>query len=282
MNKRRVFHSAVETLSHLAPTFVAQLAWVLFCTPLVASRPTESQARQLSLAQKRPIRFGRRHLNVYTWGDTGPIILAAHGWGGRAHVFGDLIPTLVSTGFRVVSFDAPGHRRLGQRTNMLEYSSAIRLVARRIGPVLGIIGHSFGAYTVAYTAPLLPDIEGVALIGAPDRLDFMLDYAQEMLTLPNLIMESLERRIEKLSGMPVEEHSVKAYLKGSTFPKLLIHDTDDKDVPVERARNLVDQIDASYEETTGFGHHRILQSEVVATKLAKFFNSSLGYRDNGG
>lgn len=267
--------TAIRVSSVLAPTLTVRFVWGLFSTPLVASRPTPSQARQLSRARVGKVRFGQRNLKTYRWGSHGPLILAAHGWGGRAHVFGDLVPALLKAGFSVVSFDAPGHERLGQRTNMMEYSSAIRAVAREVGPIEGIMGHSFGAFTSAYTAPKLPGLKALAMIGAPDRLDFLLQYARDLMDAPEHIWERLGRRIEKLSGEPVEDHATSLYLRSQSLPKLVVHDTEDREVPVQLARELASQLEAELFETSGFGHHRILQSEEVGEKLALFFKSHL-------
>ena len=117
----------------------------------------------LSKASPFQVAFGRRKLDGFRWGeDHHPTLLAVHGWGGRAHVFGDLVGPLLANGFSVVSFNAPGHYRMGQKTNMLEYSSAIRAVARELPSVDGLFGHSFGAFTSAYTASKLQNVKAVS------------------------------------------------------------------------------------------------------------------------
>ena len=267
---------ALRLAAAVAPSLAVNFTWRVFCTPLVASRPTPSQGEVLSQALAFKVNFGRHKLRCYRWGEAHrPTLLAVHGWGGRAHVFGDLIAPLLRAGFSVVSFDAPGHARRGQRTNMLEYSSAIRAVCRELGHVQGIMGHSFGAFTSAYTASKLPDLKAVALIGAPDRLEFILNYAGEMLSAPQHIMRKLEGRIEKLSGEPMEAHCTVKYLKDLSLNKLIIHDTDDRDVPVERARRLAQNLTAAYQETQGLGHHRILHSQDVGERLARFFAAAV-------
>ena len=267
---------ALRLAAAVAPSLAANFTWRVFCTPLVASRPTHSQGEMLSQALPFQVEFGRHKLRCYRWGATDrPTLLAVHGWGGRAHVFGDLIEPLLKAGFSIVSFDAPGHAKRGQRTNMLEYSSAIRTVCREIGQVQGLLGHSFGAFTSAYTASKLSDLKAVALIGAPDRLEFILNYAGEMLDAPQHIMRKLEGRIEKLSGEPLEAHCTVKYLKSLTLKTLVVHDAEDRDVPVERARRLAQELEAAYHETQGLGHHRILHSQDVGDRLARFFAAAV-------
>lgn len=194
-----------------------------------------------------------------------------HGWGGRAHVFGELVPSLRDRGLSLVSFDAPGHYRLGQRTNLLEYASAVRAVAREVGPVHGLCGHSFGAFTAAYMAQHLPELQALSLLGAPDKMDFLLDYAQQELQAPHHIRVRLANRIEKLSGIPVNEHTTAEYLSELPIEKLLIHDRKDKEVPFERIEKLGAELDIELFATDGWGHHRILRSPEVAGRLGDFF-----------
>jgi pimeloyl-ACP methyl ester carboxylesterase len=273
VSPQKIVQSALRLTSTVAPSVAASLTWRLFCTPLWASQPTPSQSRTLAEAFHFQVAFGRQSLDCYRWGDaTRPTLLAIHGWGGRAHVFGDMLEPLLENGFSVVSFNAPGHYRLGQKTNMLEYSSAIRNVVRELERVDGIFGHSFGAFTSAYTAPKLDGVKALALIGAPDRLDFMLDYARQLMNAPKHILRNLEGRIEKLSGEPVKDHAAHLYLAGQDIPKLVVHDTKDRDVPIARAVEMAEHLDAEFFQTEGYGHHRILQSQEVAQKLASFFS----------
>lgn len=159
---------------------------------------------------------------------------------------------------------------------MMEYSSAIRAVSREVGPVKALLGHSFGALTSAYTADRLPDLKAIGLIGAPDGLHFLLDYAQREMSAPPSVMENLEKRFEKLSGDPVREHSTVRYLQDLPMAKLIVHDHNDKDVPVERAIALAGKLKAELYLTQGLGHHRVLNSPAVGERIADFFGEQLG------
>jgi pimeloyl-ACP methyl ester carboxylesterase len=272
VSPQKFVQSALRFTAAVAPEVASTLMWRLFCTPLWASQPTPSQSLKLSEARHFQVKFGRRSLDCFRWGEAHqPTILAIHGWGGRAHVFGDLLEPILKNGYSVVSFNAPGHYRLGQKTNMLEYSSAIRSVARKLDRVDGLMGHSFGAFTSAYTASKLDGVKALALIGAPDRLDFMLDYARQLMDAPHHILPRLEGRIEKISGEPVKDHATHLYLQDQDLPKLVVHDLNDREVPISRAVEMAKVLDAELFQTEGFGHHRILQSRDVADKLASFF-----------
>ena len=66
--------------------------------------------------------------------------------GSRGLRFSSLIDPLVKSGYRVVAFDAPAHgRSSGSHVDLMDHADAIMAVTGKIGPVYGIIAHSFGA-----------------------------------------------------------------------------------------------------------------------------------------
>lgn len=257
------------------PHLAGRMAWTLFCTPFKASKPTPLQADVLSQAQVSIQRFGDRRLKVYRWGQEGPAVLMVHGWGGRAHVFGQFVTELRARGMSVIAFDGPAHNGRGGRTNLLEYSSALKHVARGFGPVRGLVGHSFGAMTAALSAAELDDLKGLALIGAPDSLDFVLGRAQQIMNAPGQVMDYIYGRVEKLSGRPVSSHSTSQYLGNSPTPLLVVHDRDDKEIPFPLARAMASRLEADFMETEGLGHHRILNCPEVAARVADFMQQRL-------
>lgn len=261
--------------ARLSPGIAGRLGWALFCTPFTASKPTPFQGQQLAKAKTWTEDFVGRELKVYQWGDSGPVVMMVHGWGGRAHVFGQFVPELLARGMTVVSFDGPAHNGRGGRTNILEYSAAVQKIARSVGPVKGLVGHSFGAMTAAYTVGNLLDLEAVALIGAPDSLDFVLRRAQEEMTVPAPVMDYIYGKVESLSGRPVSGHATSLYLEDHALPLMLVHDEDDKEIPIAQARAMAERLGAQFVGTSGLGHHRILNCPQVATQLAGFMGQRL-------
>jgi pimeloyl-ACP methyl ester carboxylesterase len=90
------------------------------------------------------------------WGDPGGRPLAlVHGLGSSARNWWRVGPALATTGRRVVAPDLPGHGRTGHwaghhriRDNALDLAAWIR-VAGLDEPSLQVVGHSWGAMTVA-------------------------------------------------------------------------------------------------------------------------------------
>ncbi len=83
---------------------------------------------------------------------------------------GAFVEPLAAAGFRVVTFDAPGHgHSTGRRSSLVEMADAVSDVGREFGPLYAIVAHSAGA---AVTTMALADglrveqsVTGLAGIG---------------------------------------------------------------------------------------------------------------------
>jgi alpha-beta hydrolase superfamily lysophospholipase len=65
--------------------------------------------RILRKAEVRRFDLPHGFLRVFHWGESGPLVLLAHGWSSCAARLVDFVEPLMSAGFQVVGFDAPGH-----------------------------------------------------------------------------------------------------------------------------------------------------------------------------
>src|SRR5262249_35923574 len=106
-----IVRPANRLLSALAPSAAVRLAERAFLTPPRSRRP-DTELTLLSTARARPLFVGGRHIEVWLWG-SGPTVLLVHGWGGRGAQLGAFVEPLVTRGFSVVTFDAPGHGASG-------------------------------------------------------------------------------------------------------------------------------------------------------------------------
>src|SRR5262245_8871266 len=90
----------------------------------------------------------RRRVAAWRWGH-GPTVLLVHGWEGRGSQLGALVEPLLRAGLSVVAFDAPGHGDSpGRRLYLADLADCIADIARAVGPLHGIVAHSFGAAAV--------------------------------------------------------------------------------------------------------------------------------------
>ena len=138
----------------------------LFRTPKRQAIPAHEQS-WLSRAQYAQIQVGVYRVATWSWG-SGPTVLLVHGWGGRGSQLGAFIEPLVSRGYRVVAFDAPGHGRTnGTMSSLPEISQTVASLARHLGPVHTIIAHSVGAAatTLALRSPL--EVQRLVYVALP-------------------------------------------------------------------------------------------------------------------
>jgi len=90
-----------------------------------------------------------RGLAATSWGE-GPTVLLVHGWNSRGTHWGAYVDALTEAGFRAVAVDAPGHGDSpGDHCHALEYGLRLIEVGRQVGPLAGIVAHSFGAGATA-------------------------------------------------------------------------------------------------------------------------------------
>src|SRR3989442_5495349 len=104
----RFTRAAFGAVQRASPGLAARWAERLFCSP--PRRPiSERMAAWLSGGRRFDLTVGRRRVAAWSWGERGTGVLLVHGWGSRGARFVDLGGALLASGFRVVTFDAPGH-----------------------------------------------------------------------------------------------------------------------------------------------------------------------------
>src|SRR6266702_4946610 len=123
----RLTRAAFATVQRASPRLAALWAERIFCTP--PRRPiSERMATWLREGQRFTVTVSRRRVAAWSWGAQGPGVLLVHGWGSRGARFVDLGGALLASGFRVVTFDAPGHgASSGRLSSGPEFARAMRI-----------------------------------------------------------------------------------------------------------------------------------------------------------
>lgn len=259
-----------HALSILAPPLAARLAERLFLTPPRPRRPAAELAL-LATGRARPLRVGRRHLDVWLWG-SGPSVLLVHGWGGRGAQLAAFVEPLVTRGFSVVSFDAPGHAPADSGlVTIPEMVEATRAVAASRGPLAGLIAHSVGA-TVAARA-LYEGLDASAAVFVSPAADLAGPATRFTATLgfSPAVGEAMRRRIEARVGQPFATFDVAALAPALGLPLLVIHDRGDAVVPWQHGRAIARAWPgAGLLMTDGLGHQRILRDPDVIKLVVDF------------
>jgi pimeloyl-ACP methyl ester carboxylesterase len=225
------------------------------------------------------IPFDEGELAVTSWGkNDGPSVLLMHGWGGaRAQMTGFVDPLLFA-GYRVVSYDQPGHgESSGTQTNLLKIAPTMDLIAKHEGKFDVIIAHSFGTLITSYALvnKIIPPPSRLVYFGAFNRLLDSLPRFQVITKLPDEIMDGMKEMLVANFGKDVLESIVNEELAPQIYiPALMFHDKSDNVTPVEDSRAIAKTWKhVQYIETDGLGHRGALQSPEVHEQVINFLKS---------
>ncbi len=277
-------------LAHLPAALAGDEAFRIFCTPQLSHHRTVDHHQLIERA-----RFHLRHARwervatpagevqayVYepddAWRGT---VLLVHGWTSEAAFMTAFVEPLRRSGFRVVTFDFPAHGHSpGRRTNLAECARAMLGVADRYGPVHAAVAHSFGGFVsllVAEGGPPLPRahaIERFVLLACPNRLADVTRTFGRGLSLSTQAQRAYERHLERVGRRPVATFSAVELLRTIAAPTLVIHGSEDREVPFRSAEEIVAGCpSARLLALEGLGHRTILYAppvfRAVMTELA--------------
>ena len=258
-----------RTLSAVAPALAARRAVRLFTTSPRTRRPA-AEVDLLETARARPMQVGERRIETWVWG-TGPSVLLVHGWGGRGAQLGALVGPLVTRGFSVVTFDAPGHGASDAGTVTIpEITTAIRAVAQSRGPLAALVAHSVGA-TAAVRA-LWEGLDAAAVVLLAPASDLVTPALRftETLGFSREVRERMHRRLEERVGRSWSVFDAIELAPALMAPVLVIHDRGDAEVPWQHGAAIARAWRGSEMlMTEGLGHEHILRDpDVVAAAVA--------------
>jgi pimeloyl-ACP methyl ester carboxylesterase len=262
-----------QFLGTVAPNITGRIALNIFLTP--RKRPITARARQLmQQAEQITIAHGSRQLAAYVWQNEGPTILLVHGWESNASGMRSFVQPLHQQGFRVVAFDGPAHgRSTGKQTNLIDYSGALETVIKTLAPVQAIVAHSFGAAATLFTLSREPNlgIERVVSIGAPSRLQEMVDIWTTFMGMNRSSVAEMRRKLVDRVGLPIEGITTATAVSQLTIPGLIIHDQADTVVPYSSAQAIHAHWPTSTLITTqGLDHRGPLQDREILRQVTTF------------
>jgi pimeloyl-ACP methyl ester carboxylesterase len=265
-----LMRGALRVLSRTSPGAASRLAEDLFMKPRRFRAP-EREKDVLARATTFDVRIGpSTNVKAWSWG-SGPTVLLVHGWEGRGAQLASFVDPLVEHGYRVVTYDAPGHGMSdGNRSSLPHFTFALRSVVGAIETPHAIVAHSFGcaAATLALRDGLgTPRLVYIAPPLNPE--EYTAKFA-EILDLDERVLDGLRSRIEERFMRKWSDYSLQAAAVEMTAPLLVIHDRDDRETLLREGRALVEAWPGARLITTeGLGHRRILRDEqVVRTAVA--------------
>ena len=270
MMMKRPVRAAFAILGRVAPGLAATWALDLFFTPR-GRRGSHRISAFLAAARRFEVSVGGQRVAGWSWGD-GPGVYLVHGWagvGGQLAAFG---PPLLASGFRVVTFDAPGHGgSAGRRSSIVHFADALQQVVAKEGKPHAVIAHSLGAAAAvrAFTHGL--EVGRAVFVGPTGGPRDWSERFRRDLGVPGHVMASMRERSERWLGASWEDFDVPTLARSQAVPLLVFHDRDDAEVPWSDGAAIAHAWPGARLVTTaGLGHRRILRDERVVSQAVSF------------
>jgi pimeloyl-ACP methyl ester carboxylesterase len=260
-------------LYRISPTLAEKFARKLFITPIKHKIPKrEFQMEATSQQTKLFVPTINKEIVVYAYGNSSKKILLVHGWSGRGTQLVKIADTLIEKGYSIISFDAPAHGKSGTKTTlMLEFIESILEVEKHYGPFEFAVGHSLGGMSILNAVKKGLQIKKAVVIGSGNSVINIVNTFIEKIGLPNDVAILMKNNFEKKYHFEMESFSAYVAAKDVKIPVLVIHDTDDEDIPVSEAYHLAEHLsDKELLITNLLGHRKILGDSKVIQKIVEF------------
>lgn len=252
-----------SALGHLFPEFTGQWVAALATRPRLQRPPQQPEG-----AIPFTSRFGLAGLR---WGESGPRVLALHGWQGQAAQFAALARALVERGLQVLALEAPGHGRSpGDYASPTTFSDAVLESRPEFGRLHAVIGHSMGGGAMLHALSSGLEAERAVVISSPAHYAEVLERTSRRLALPQRAREAFFRRMEQLAGVPTSALDIGALAAGFGGELLVVHDRRDRAVPYADGERIAARANAPLLSTEGLGHARLLADPGVTAAVADF------------
>ncbi|HKL52316.1 MAG TPA: alpha/beta fold hydrolase [Wenzhouxiangellaceae bacterium] len=270
MNSQRMVRSTGNFIERWVPDMAASIAERLATTPRRKHLLNSTRVRRSGI----PItfRFGRTGLR---WGDSGPIVLAIHGWEGRPQQFSAIGEALAERGLRLVALTGPGHAPGDrERAHPGAFVDALFEAASELGNVQALIGHSMGGGAALLAASRGLSVQRIVTVASPAGYRGVLHRIADGLGLNNLGRAGFLARMEARTGFRLDETEPVQLMPRLDVPVLIAHDRDDSVIPFDEALELARHSNrARTLHTEGLGHGRILSDAATIRRIVDFCSS---------
>lgn len=278
MPGRRLIQAGMRMLGAISPSRAASIMQRLwFSAPRTMPRAADQAV--LDVGESLSFRVDGREVAAWSWGEEGPTVFLLHGWGGNAGQLQAFVMPLLEAGFRVVAFDAPSHgasaasRHGGRTVTFFEFAESLKIIAAGESHVAGIIAHSGGctAVSLALRAGWTPPAS-LVFIAPFVRPEASIDAFAHAIGANDRVIAAFRDRVEHWLGHPWSYLDIATMDAAHKQARLLvIHDEDDKEVPLSHAFTLVNAWpSARLMVTRGLGHRRVLRDPAVLDSALSF------------
>ena len=259
--------------SLLAPQATARQAARLFTTPFHSSRERAEKAALLGARQKR-IEVDGEQIAVYAWGNTASqaVVLFSHGWSSFGLRASSWLNALQHAGYAVVAYDQVAHgRSSGHRATLPDFGRITTAVARHLGKVDTLIGHSLGGTASALALSNGIKARRAVLIAPAADARAATERFASKLGLSERVSAPMREFIIDAAGVSFERLAAQNVVPRLSTPALIVHDLEDQEVPWEEGERYARYWpEARLLSTQGLGHHRIVSDPFVIENSLRF------------
>ncbi|MBK5279688.1 MAG: alpha/beta fold hydrolase [Bacteroidia bacterium] len=268
----KVIRWGFPKVERIAPSLAHNYAFNLFFTPFRFTVP-QREKEFLVTGEKFTVSVKGKKVQAYSWGN-GPVVLLVHGWAGRAGQFRKFIPKLVANNYRAVAFDGPAHGNSeGRKTNVPEFEEVFHKIMEQVGTPVAVIGHSFGGVASIYSIRNGLPISKLINIASPTIGEDIIKGFVKTINASPATGVAFKAHVQKTFHTSFEDISAINLIKflPHELKLLLVHDEDDKEVPINHPI-LLQKVYPSAQllKTSGLGHSRILKDDAVIQKCLEF------------
>ncbi len=264
---------AGKVLQFISNKLATKFAAKIFSTPLKFNVPKrELMMRKSAKKEYIEIRSIQKKVMVYSYGYSRKKVLLVHGWSGRGTQLYQLADKILENQMMVISFDAPAHGlSSGNTTVMNGFVETILELESKYGPFYAAIGHSFGGMSLLNAISSGLKTEKLVTIGTDDAvLEILINFVKKMELKPK-ITEELKKFHLKKYGIDIDTYSSHLNAKKVDLPTLVIHDSEDKYVPVSSAFSIRQNLkNGELLITNGLGHHKIFKDKKIMQRIVNF------------
>jgi pimeloyl-ACP methyl ester carboxylesterase len=216
----------------------------------------------------------RTGLHAQSWGESGLLVLALHGWRGRTTQFRPLAAALLARGMRTVAVDLPGHGvSVGDSATPRLLGEILVDIERIVGPVHAAVGHSFGGAVLGAGLVYGFRPKRLVIVSSPTRVSRIPVFIAKEAGLPPRAMKEFVKILDEYAGRPSAELDLVSTAPKSGIPALVIHDLKDAVIPYVEAEALANAWPGLKVMTTsGKGHRDILSSPDVLKAIVEFID----------
>ncbi|NIW43268.1 MAG: hypothetical protein GWN14_00300, partial [candidate division Zixibacteria bacterium] len=151
-----------------------------------------------------------------------------------------------------------------------EFITIIKDIEKKTGGFAAIIGHSLGGMAALLAVKRGVTAKKVVTINTPVSIDFIFDSFAAQLGASSKSIAYISRFLENMTQMPIDEFTADKLVSNMQVPGMIIHDRDDKEIPVDQAYSLHQGWDKStLTLTRQLGHRRILHDQDTISNIIR-------------